>query len=47
MLYCMMLGMTVRWTELGRGLPKTPCMFNASELSFAIVHRMDGLCFAT
>jgi transcriptional regulator GlxA family with amidase domain len=23
-----------------RGLPKTPCLFNASELLFAIVHRM-------
>jgi AraC-like DNA-binding protein len=23
-----------------RGLPKTPCMFNSSELLFAIVHRM-------
>jgi AraC-like DNA-binding protein len=25
-----------------RGLPKTPCMFNSSELLFAIVHRMVG-----
>ena len=25
-----------------RGLPKTPCMFNSSELLFAIVHRMLG-----
>jgi len=28
--------------ELCRGLPKTPCMFNSSELLFAIVHRMVG-----
>jgi len=26
--------------EVCRGLPKTPCVFNASELLFAIVHRM-------
>jgi AraC-like DNA-binding protein len=26
--------------EMCRGLPKTPCLFNASELLFAIVHRM-------
>src|ERR1700741_4293717 len=26
--------------ELCRGLPKTPCVFNTSELLFAIVHRM-------
>ncbi|MCU1286046.1 MAG: transcriptional regulator, AraC family [Acidobacteriales bacterium] len=26
--------------ELCRGLPKTPCIFNSSELLFAIVHRM-------
>jgi AraC-like DNA-binding protein len=26
--------------KMCRGLPKTPCMFNASELLFAIVHRM-------
>ena len=26
--------------EMSRGLPKTPCMFNSSELLFAIVHRM-------
>lgn len=26
--------------EMCRGLPKTPCVFNASELLFAIVHRM-------
>jgi AraC-like DNA-binding protein len=26
--------------EMCRGLPKTPCMFNSSELLFAIVHRM-------
>jgi len=26
--------------ETCRGLPKTPCMFNSSELLFAIVHRM-------
>jgi AraC-like DNA-binding protein len=26
--------------ELCRGLPKTPCVFNSSELLFAIVHRM-------
>jgi len=28
--------------EICRGLPKTPCMFNSSELLFAIVHRMVG-----
>jgi hypothetical protein len=28
--------------EMCRGLPKTPCVFNASELLFAIVHRMVG-----
>ena len=28
--------------EMCRGLPKTPCMFNSSELLFAIVHRMLG-----
>ena len=28
--------------EVCRGLPKTPCMFNSSELLFAIVHRMLG-----
>lgn len=28
--------------ELCRGLPETPCMFNSSELLFAIVHRMVG-----
>jgi AraC-like DNA-binding protein len=28
--------------EMCRGLPKTPCMFNTSELLFAIVHRMVG-----
>jgi hypothetical protein len=28
--------------EMCRGLPKTPCMFNSSELLFAIVHRMVG-----
>ena len=28
--------------EVCRGLPKTPCMFNSSELLFAIVHRMVG-----
>jgi AraC-like DNA-binding protein len=26
--------------EICRGLPKMPCMFNSSELLFAIVHRM-------
>jgi AraC-like DNA-binding protein len=26
--------------EMCRGLPKTPCTFNSSELLFAIVHRM-------
>lgn len=26
--------------EMCRGLPKTPCMFNSSELLLAIVHRM-------
>jgi len=26
--------------EMCRGLPKMPCMFNSSELLFAIVHRM-------
>jgi AraC-like DNA-binding protein len=26
--------------EICRGLPKTPCVFNSSELLFAIVHRM-------
>jgi AraC-like DNA-binding protein len=26
--------------EICRGLPKTPCMFNSSELLFAVVHRM-------
>jgi len=26
--------------EMCRGLPKTPCLFNSSELLFAIVHRM-------
>jgi AraC-like DNA-binding protein len=26
--------------EMCRGLPKTPCLFNAPELLFAIVHRM-------
>jgi AraC-like DNA-binding protein len=26
--------------ELCRGLPKTPCVFNSSDLLFAIVHRM-------
>jgi transcriptional regulator GlxA family with amidase domain len=28
--------------EICRGLPETPCMFNSSELLFAIVHRMVG-----
>ena len=28
--------------EMCRGLPKTPCMFNSSELLFAIVHRILG-----
>ena len=28
--------------EMCRGLPKTPCVFNSSELLFAIVHRMVG-----
>src|SRR5258706_9445491 len=28
--------------EMCRGLPKTPCVFNTSELLFAIVHRMVG-----
>jgi transcriptional regulator GlxA family with amidase domain len=28
--------------EMCRGLPKTPSMFNSSELLFAIVHRMVG-----
>ena len=28
--------------EICRRLPKAPCMFNASELLFAIVHRMVG-----
>src|SRR5215469_11224368 len=28
--------------EMCRGLPKTPCLFNSSELLFAIVHRMLG-----
>jgi AraC-like DNA-binding protein len=28
--------------EMCRGLPKTPCTFNSSELLFAIVHRMVG-----
>src|SRR5216683_5388934 len=28
--------------EMCRGLPKTPCVFNTSELMFAIVHRMVG-----
>jgi len=28
--------------EMCRGLPKTPCIFNSSELLFAIVHRMVG-----
>ena len=28
--------------EMCRGLPKTPCFFNSSELLFAIVHRMVG-----
>jgi transcriptional regulator GlxA family with amidase domain len=28
--------------EMCRGLPKAPCMFNTSELLFAIVHRMVG-----
>ena len=28
--------------DICRGLPKTPCMFNSSELLFAIVHRMVG-----
>jgi hypothetical protein len=28
--------------EMCRGLPKTPCMFNSSDLLFAIVHRMLG-----
>jgi AraC-like DNA-binding protein len=28
--------------EMCRGLPKTPRMFNSSELLFAIVHRMQG-----
>ena len=28
--------------EMCRGLPKVPCMFNSSELLFAIVHRMVG-----
>jgi AraC-like DNA-binding protein len=26
--------------EMCRGLPKTPCVFNSSELLFAIIHRM-------
>src|SRR5712672_1764853 len=28
--------------EMCRGLPKTPCVFNTSELMFAVVHRMDA-----
>jgi hypothetical protein len=28
--------------EMCRGLPKAPCVFNTSELLFAIVHRMVG-----
>ena len=28
--------------EMCRGLPKTPCVFNTSELLFALVHRMVG-----
>jgi AraC-like DNA-binding protein len=28
--------------EICRGLPKMPCMFNSSDLLFAIVHRMVG-----
>ena len=28
--------------EMCRGLPKTPCIFNSSELLFAMVHRMVG-----
>ncbi len=28
--------------EMCRGLPKMPCMFNSSELLFAIVHRILG-----
>ena len=31
--------------EMCRGLPKTPCLFNSSELLFAIVHRMLGWNF--
>ncbi len=35
-----------RWSTYPRryaaGLPKTPCVFNTSELLFAIVHRMVG-----
>jgi len=31
--------------EIWRGLPKTPCVFNSSELSFAIIHRMVGRDF--
>ena len=31
--------------EMCRGLPKTPCLFNSSELLFAIVHRMVGWDF--
>jgi AraC-like DNA-binding protein len=31
--------------KMCHGLPKTPCMFNSSELLFAIVHRMLGWDF--
>ena len=31
--------------EMSRGLPTTPCMFNSSELLFAIVHRILGWDF--
>ena len=31
--------------EICRGLPKTPCVFNSSELLFAIIHRMIGWDF--
>lgn len=31
--------------QMCRGLPRTPCLFNSSELLFAIVHRMLGWDF--
>ena len=31
--------------KMCHGLPKTPCMFNSSELLFAIIHRMLGWNF--